>query len=419
MSHNRRYKRVGILSLGCPRNLVDSEFILSKLNIKDYSLVDIEEAQVAIVNTCGFIQEAKEESIKAILDLIDLKNKGRIKKIIVYGCLVERYARQLICSFKEIDAWVGRISLNHKPRNTYLTPEHYAYLKICEGCCNACSFCIIPKIKGKFSSRSLESIVQEVRCLEERGIKEINLIGQDISLYGRDLSESMNLTCLLKEILKNTRKISWIRLLYLYPSHITDELLELIANEPRICKYIDLPLQHINDRILKLMNRNITRREILDLILKVRKKIPEVAIRTTLIVGFPTETDKEFGELLDFIEEMAFEKLGVFIYSREEDTPAYNLSPQVPPKVKQSRFKTIMLKQQEISQRINEKFQGKTTDVLIDECQDSHFIARTQYDAPEVDGGVFINSKTPIKVGEFKRVRISDTLEYDLVGEVL
>ena len=412
------YRNIGILSLGCPRNLVDSEDILSRLKNKGYRLVDIDKAEIALINTCCFIKEAKEESIEALLDLIELKRKGSIKKIIAYGCLIERYAHELPSLLKEVDAFVGRISLNHSKRRFYLTPRHYAYLKICEGCVNTCSFCIIPKIKGRLSSRAPDSLIQEVKELEKRGTKELNLIGQDITLYGQDRDYPLTLSKLLKEILKSTKDIRWIRLLYLNPLRITDELLGLIRDEPRICKYIDLPIQHINERILKLMRRNTTKKEILDLIKKIRKKIPKVAIRTALMVGFPTETDKEFRQLLDFIEDTSFERLGVFTYSREEGTPAYGLRPQIAEKIKQERFEIIMAKQQEISRRLNSRLMGESLEVLIDECDKGNYLGRTQFDAPEVDGLVFLRTKAALKIGEFKKVKIVDTLEYDLVGEV-
>ena len=412
-------QKIYLLSLGCPRNLVDSELILSRLKLRNHRLVGIEEAQVVIVNTCGFIKEAKEESIDVLLDLIELKKKGKIKKIIAYGCLVERYAPELVSALKGVDAFVGRLSLNHTKREIYLTPRHYAYLKISEGCKNACSFCAIPKIKGKFVSRSQASLIEEVRAMERKGVVEINIIGQDTTLYGEDLAKKDNLVNLIKQILKNTKDIAWIRLLYLYPSHISDELLELIAGESRICKYIDLPLQHINNRILGLMNRKTRRKEILDLISKIRNKIPHVAIRSSLLVGFPTETDKEFNELLNFVEDIEFERLGVFIYSPEEGTPAFKIKPQVSSKIKQARLQTIMLKQQDISRQINKRFLGKTIKVLVDDRQGEDFLGRSPYDAPEVDGLVFLKSRQPLKIGEFKKVKVIDTLEYDLVGEVL
>lgn len=411
-------KKVGILSLGCSRNLVDSETILSRLSLKGYRLVDLKEADVAIVNTCGFIKEAKEESITEILDLLELKKKGRLKKIIVYGCLVERYAKELRAQFKGVDAFVGRVSLNHTRRNLYLTPRHYAYLKICEGCLNRCSFCVIPQIKGEFSSRDPAALIKEVKILEERGIKELNIIGQDITLYGRDLPGRVSLTGVLKQIIKNTKNIPWFRLLYLSPERINAELLDLIKNEPRICKYIDLPLQHINNRILKLMRRNTRKDEILKLISKIRKKIPQVALRTTLMVGFPTETEREFRELCAFVEAARFEKLGVFLYSREEGTAAYNFSPQVDYRVKQARLQEVMLRQQEISRELNYRFLNKTLDVLVDESDDGQCLGRSAYDAPEVDGTVFIKSKKAIPIGKMLSVKVIDTLEYDLVGEI-
>ena len=323
--------KIGILSLGCPRNLVDSESILGRLNLKGYNIVDIEEADVAVVNTCCFIEEAKRESIDAILDLVELKKEGRLKKIVVYGCLVQRYKDDLTKELPEVDTFVGCVSLNHAERFA-LIPSHYAYLKICEGCINNCSFCVIPKIKGKFTSLNINSILNKVDALDKDKVSEINIVGQDITGYGIDLYGAIKLDELLEKIIKRTRNIDWIRLLYLYPCRITDELLQLIKNSPKVCKYIDLPIQHINDRILKLMNRETKKIDILKLIEKIRKTIPSVALRTSIIVGFPSETDKEFKELLKFIEEIRFERLGAFIYSKEEGTAAYNFKKQIFPK---------------------------------------------------------------------------------------
>lgn len=428
--------KIGILSLGCPRNLVDSEGILSRLKLKRYPIVDMHKADVAIINTCAFIEDAKKESIDAILDLIDLKRKGKLKKIIVYGCLTQRYRDTLVKELAEIDAFVGKISLNHELRRFPLTPCHYAYLKICEGCINNCSYCIIPKIKGRFISLDLNSILKKVEKLNRERISELNIIGQDITGYGMDLYKMPKLTELLKKIVKIASNVSWIRLLYLYPSRITDELIDLMRNEPKICKYIDLPIQHINDRILKLMQRNTTKKDILRLIAKIRKDIPSVAIRTSLIVGFPSESDEEFKELLEFIREARFERLGAFIYSCEEGTKAFDFKKQVPDKLKIERFNAVMSAQQEISQDINRKFLGQTLDVLIDEKEngiypvrkdssgDAKFsngvyLGRSQYDAPEVDGLVYVNSKNKLKPGDKVKVEITDTLEYDLVGELL
>jgi len=411
--------KVGILSLGCPRNLVDSESILGRLNLKGYSFVDIDKADIALVNTCAFIEEAKVESIDAILDLIDLKRKGKIKKIIVYGCLTQRYKDKLQKELPEVDAFVGKISLNHSLKAWRLTPRHYAYLKICEGCINNCSYCIIPRIKGRFTSLDIDSILNKIESFDKNKVSEVNIIGQDITGYGLDLYTGTRLPGLLKHIIKKARNIGWIRLLYLYPSRVNDELLELIRDEPRICKYIDLPLQHVNDRILRLMRRGTTKKDILKLIDKIRKKIPNAGIRTSFIVGFPSETDKEFRELLDFMEEVRFERLGAFIYSREEGTSAYNFQKQIPSQTKEERFNTLMLQQQRISGRVNKKFLNTTIGVLIDAREGDSYLGRSQYDAPEVDGLVYVNSQKTLEPGDFVKVEIIDTLEYDLVGRAL
>lgn len=414
-------EKIGILSLGCPRNLVDSESILGRLNLKGYPITELDKADIGIVNTCCFIEDAKTESVDAILDLVNLKRKGKLKKIIVYGCLPQRYKDRLRKELPEVDAFVGRVSLNHSSATYSITPKHYSYLKICEGCVNNCSYCIIPKIKGKFRSLDIDSLLGKVKALERDSVSELNIIGQDISGYGIDLYGAPNLVTLLENIIKTTRNIGWIRLLYLYPdpNRISDKLLELIRGQARICKYIDLPIQHINDRILKLMHRHTAKKDILNLISKIRKKIPDVAIRSSLIVGFPSEQDKEFKELLRFIADIKFERLGAFIYSREEATPAFNLKRQVPKQVKMERFNTLMLLQQKISQEINKKFLGRIMDVLIEEKEKTYYLGRTQYDAPEVDGLIYVNSKKILEAGDFVKVKITDTLEYDLVAEAL
>jgi ribosomal protein S12 methylthiotransferase len=419
VSKKQNKEKIGILSLGCPRNLVDSESILSKLSLKGHPIVDISDADVAIVNTCAFIEDAKKESIDAILDLIDLKKEGKLKKLIVYGCLPARYKEQLRKELPEVDAFVGKISLNHDLKRFSLTPKHYAYLKICEGCINNCSYCIIPKIKGKFSSLDMSSVLEKVEGLDKEKISELNIIGQDISGYGKDIYGEHKLYELLSKIVKKANHIGWIRLLYLYPGRISDKLLDLIRDCPKVCKYIDLPIQHINDRILRLMHRSTTKKEIFSLIDKIRKKIPEVAIRTSLIVGFPSETESEFKELVDFIEEARFERLGAFIYSREEGTEAYNFKGQLSQKIKIERLNEIMLRQQKISQENNKKLLGKTIDVLIEEKQKDFYLGRSQYDAPEVDGLVYVKSRKPLGVAEFVKLKVTGTLEYDLIGEVL
>lgn len=410
--------KVGILSLGCPRNLVDSESIVGRLQLKGYSVTDIDKADTAILNTCSFIEDAKRESIEAILDLIELKKKGKIKKIIVYGCLVQRYLKELEKGFPEVDVFAGRISLDKSLERFPLTPKHYAYLKICEGCINNCSFCVIPKIKGRFTSLDISSLLNKINALDRASVSELNIIGQDITGYGLDLYGSFKLTEFLKKAVRRMHNIRWVRLLYLYPSRVTSGLIDLVKEEERFCRYIDLPLQHINGRILKLMRRQTAKSEILDLIYKVKRAIPQVAIRTSFIVGFPSETDKEFQELLDFVREVKFERLGAFIFSREEGTPAHNFKQQIPRKVKIERFNQLMSLQQEISKSINARLLNKDIDVIIDSKESDVYLGRSQYDAPEVDGLVYIKSKRPLNPGDIVQARITDTLEYDLVGEV-
>lgn len=410
-------RKLGILSLGCPRNLVDAENILGRLSAKGYAIVDdLREARVALVNTCAFIEEAKRESIDAILELIELKKQGKLKKIIVHGCLAQRY-RDLKEQLPEVDAFVGTPGPGRQQPRFALTPTHYAYLKISEGCLNKCSYCAIPKIKGRLVSLDEETIIQEVRRFNREKISELDIIGQDITGFGVDFSGKSRLAELLKKIIDNSADIGWIRLLYLNPRRISDELLELIASCKRVCKYIDLPIQHINDRILKLMNRKITGQEIVSLIGRIRKKVPGVCLRTSLIAGFPSETKKEFNELLEFVKEVKFDRLGVFIYSREEETAAYSFKGQIAGKIKQERFAAIMSAQQKIAAELNSRFLGKTIPVLIEGKQDGVYTCRSQADAPDVDGMVYVHSKKRLFAGEFVNVKITDTLEYDLVGD--
>ncbi len=411
--------KIGILSLGCPRNLVDSESILGRLSEKGYQIVDLNQADIGVVNTCSFIEDAKRESIDAILDLIDLKKEGRLKKIIVCGCLSERYKGLLRKELPEVDAFIGKPSLNHELKRFALTPQHYAYLKICEGCLHNCSYCVIPKIKGRFASLDTGSVLDKVKGFSGERLSELNIIGQDITGYGLDLYGARTLPGLLKKIIARAKGIRWIRLLYLYPDPGIDELIPVIKDSPKICKYIDLPIQHINSRILKMMHRGTTQKGILRLIEKIRRDIPEAAIRTSLIVGFPSETEKEFRQLLNFVKDIKFERLGVFIYSREEGTPACNFKKQIPRLAKIERLDAIMSAQRGISEELNQRFLGKAIEVLIDERQKDYYLARTQYDAPEVDGNVYVSSQRGLKPGDFVKVRISDTLEYDLRGEVL
>lgn len=418
MKKKSKYK-IGILSLGCPRNLVDSESVLGQIRLKGYPITDIDKADIAVVNTCAFIKEAKEESVEAILDLIERKQRGKLKKIIVFGCLVQRYKDELIRELPEIDVFVGRVALNGGLSNFALTPRHYRYLKVCEGCINNCSYCIIPKIKGKFASLDLKTVLDKVDKFDKSAISELNIIGQDITGYGWDLYGRVKLAELLSKIAQRIHNIGWVRLLYLYPSRVNRELIEVIRDEPRICKYIDLPIQHINNRILRLMWRSMRKEDILRLIDTIRKKIPQVALRTSIIVGFPSETDKEFQELLSLLEEVKFERLGAFMYSREEGTPAFDFKGQIPKEIKQERLDAVMAKQQRVSLEVNKRFMGKVMDVLVEAKENNAYLGRTQYDAPEVDGLVYLSSKKALKAGDFVKARVTDTLEYDLVAEAV
>ena len=436
--------KIGIISLGCPRNLVDSESILGLLKEGGNEIVDMDVAQVGIVNTCSFIEDARMESIDTIMELINLKKEGKLKGVIVAGCLPQRYKEKLSSELSEVDGFVGVGDLgninaiventlrgkksfhvsaipqfkdkSNLPKLT-LTLPHYRYIKIQEGCGNKCSYCVIPQIKGPLSSRPMESILDEIGALPPEA-SEINIVGQDITTYGLDLYKELKLVELINKI-SGIRKSGWIRLLYAHPARVGGGLINTIKASPNICKYLDLPLQHINDRILKQMNRRVTKRQTRSLVEKLRKEIPGLAIRTSFLVGFPGESEKEFKELVDFVKEMKFERLGVFKYSREEGTDAAALTAQVPEKVKQARFDEIMNTQKDISLEINRGLLGKVLQVLIDEPQVGEpglFLGRTQHDAPEVDGQVWVKSKKA-NPGKFIKVKITDTLEYDLVGE--
>ncbi|MFC1699479.1 30S ribosomal protein S12 methylthiotransferase RimO [Candidatus Omnitrophota bacterium] len=439
--------KIGILSLGCARNLVDSEVILGWLKEAGFGIVEeIAQSDIALVNTCCFVRPAQEETIETILEICRLKARGQVKKIVVCGCLVQRHKQKLLKLLPEVDAFVDVGSIqkivsvlkrllkdeqglaefapaeflySHLSPREFITPKHFAYLKVSEGCNNRCSYCVIPSLRGRHRSRDAASILKEADLLiKQRRVKEINLIGQDTTMYGEDLTGSLNLAELLRKLAQKA-KGRWIRLLYTHPAHFSDQLIQVIKREQPICKYIDLPIQHINDKILKLMRRKTSTAQILRLLDALRQAIPNLCLRTTLMVGFPQETDRQFRELLDFMRQVKFERLGLFKYSPEEDTPAAKLSGQVPERVKQARFNQALGLQQQIARGLNQKFLGQTLRVLVDE-QDSQdrgqFIGRTQFDAPEVDGCVYLRSKKGLKVGTFVRAEIVDTLEYDLVG---
>ena len=417
-------QKVGVINLGCARNLVDSQTILGRLKKNGHRIVDIEHADIAIVNTCSFIEDARKESIDTILDLIELKKQGKIKKVIVAGCLAQRYGKDLVKELKGVDAFVGTPSLDRDqlPDQYLLTPKHFAYVKICESCFNACSFCAIPKIKGKFVSRAIESIVKEVQGLDAKGVKEINIIGQDITAYGMDIYRQKSLAKLLKHITVGLKNVQWIRLLYAFPAHVTDELIEVMASEPRITPYIDIPLQHISDPLLKSMNRNITTQGTKDLIAKMRGRIQNGFIRTTFIVGMPGETEENFQELMEYVRVARFERVGVFVYSKEEDTAAHDMPGQVPAQTKRRRMNELMQLQQGISKEIQQTFVGRTLKVLIDEKQEGakdSYLGRSVYDAPEVDGCVYVHSTKALTPGDFVDVKITDAYEYDLAGEAI
>ena len=424
--HTQRLKgssRVTIVNLGCVRNTVDSQTMMATLERKGHRLSSIEGADAVIVNTCSFIESAKQESIDTILELVELKKQGKIKKVIVAGCLAERYGRELVPELKGVDAFVGVQALSPQAlqAHSYLTPPHYAYLKICESCFNQCSFCIIPKIKGRFVSRTMESILQDVRRIDGQGVKELNIVGQDITAYGLDLYRKKTLAELIGKIAREAKGIEWIRLLYAYPAHITDELLDVIAAEPKICKYIDVPLQHISDKILKAMDRKITRAQTIALIQKIRRKIPGVFLRTTFIIGFPGETKKDFEELKAFLRDYPFECVGVFTYSHEEGTRAYGLSGQIPQKVKEARANELMKEQENVAQRLHERLIGREMKILIEERKKDDtniYIGRSEFDAPDVDGVVYLKTKRPLRQGQFVTARIMQALGYDLMGEV-
>lgn len=418
-----RRRRVGIISLGCSRNTVDSEKLLADVRREGGIPCAPEKADAVIVNTCGFIQEAKEESIDVICDLIALKKKGRIEKVIVAGCLVQRYAGELKKGFHEVDVFVGLADFKKATDpQARLTPSHYAYLKISEGCANRCSFCVLPSVKGPLKSRTSDDIVQEARMLEQEGVKELIIVGQDITLFGSKegmQTQARGLVSLMEKILKKTG-VPWIRLLYLHPKRMSDRLIDLVQGEKRICPYLDLPLQHINDRILRLMRRPTTKKDIMTLMEKIRRRIPQVALRTSLLVGFPSESEEEFRELADFVKETRFDRLGVFKYSREEETPAYHFRGQVSAKVKEERYGRLMGLQREISKANLRKDVGRVIDVLVDEATSKNvFTGRTRRDAPEVDGNVFLDAKTKLAPGMIVKARIRNSFEYDLIGEVV
>jgi len=437
---------VGVVSLGCAKNLVDTEIMLGILDSNGYRIVNRpEDAHILIVNTCSFIESAKQESIDNILELAQYKEAGNCKLLIVTGCMAERYRDEIIKEMPEVDAVVGTGNYHEiaqiiqdsfggnkvlKYGNQDYTPEeglpriqstppYTAYLKISDGCDNHCTYCIIPKLRGKYRSRTIESIVSEAKMLAKNGVKEFILIAQDTTYYGVDLYGQYKLTALLEELCK-IEDIKWIRLHYCYPENITDELIETIASQPKICKYLDIPVQHCNDAILKRMGRRGRKKELLQLIDKIRVRIPDVVLRTSIIVGFPGETEEQFNELKEFIENIQFDRMGVFTYSQEENTPAALFEDQIDEKVKKQRQNELMRLQQKISQEVNRNKIGRSFEVLVEgyDKKLGFYYGRTYGDSIDIDGKMFFPSKRYIEPGAFVKVIATDTYYYDLIGEI-
>ena len=419
-------KKYHLISLGCPKNLVDSEKFASIIEANGYTYSqNPEDAQVIIVNTCGFILDAKEESVDTILSAAEYKTKGKCEKLIVTGCLVKRYLDDLQKALPEVDNFVQLKDFKafanifygkYREERKILTPSHYAYIRIADGCDNRCSYCAIPDIRGHLTSQPLEKIISEANRLADAGIKELIITAQDTTLYGVDLYKKPMLNELLNELNK-IEKIKWIRLLYLHPAHLKEDMIKTISSLDKVCNYFDIPLQHINNGILKSMNRHINKEKIIEVLDKIKEYAPDSVIRTTFIVGYPNETEKAFEELKEFIIERRFNKLGVFTYSKEEGTPAYKLKDTVPQNIAMDRKDELMSIQQEISTELMQNYVGKTMDVIIENYNDEvgSYEARTKFDAPEIDGKVFINAKN-LKIGDMIKVKITDSWEYDLTA---
>lgn len=427
-------KTINVVTMGCSKNLVDSELFLSQMAANGYQVVhdgEVADARIVAINTCGFILDAKEESINSILEFVEAKSQGKIDKIFVFGCLSERYKDDLIKEIPEVDGFYGkfqvkkmvedlkaeyRMSLSHQRYQT--TPSHYAYLKISEGCNRQCSYCAIPRMTGKHQSIPMEDLVNEATALAEKGVKELLVIAQDLSFYGVDLYKEQKLAELTQK-LAAIPGIEWIKLHYAYPTKFPYDLLPVMRENDNVANYLDIALQHCSDKVLKLMRRNITKAETIALINRIREEVPGIHLRTTLLVGHPGETEADFEELKQFVREMRFERLGVFPYSHEEDTFAgETYKDTIPQEVKQERAAEIMAIQQEIAFEINRQKIGTVLKVVIDRKEESHFVGRTEFDSPEVDGEVLINGPG-IEIGNYYQVKITDAEEFDLYGEII
>ena len=434
--------KVGMISLGCPKNQVDGEALLAKLAQAGYQIVnEIENSDVMIVNTCGFIEDAKREAIDTILEVAQYKEAGLISAIVVTGCLAERYQDEILKEMPEVDAVIGigansdivkvcdkalcGIKTSNFPNKCYLpldgermlsTPPHWAYLKIAEGCDNRCAYCAIPGIRGNFRSRTIESVVDEAKSLVNRGVKEIILVAQDTTKYGQDLYGEYSLDKLLKELVK-IDGLEWIRLFYCYPQRITDSLIDVIANEDKVCKYIDIPLQHSDATVLKNMNRVGDGNDYRVLLNKMREAIPGLALRTTFMVGFPGETDEQFENLCEFVKDMKFDKMGCFTFSPEEDTPAFDMDNQIDEDVKKRRQEVLMNAQFFITEASNKGRVGNVYKVIVDSFADGKYTGRSYMDSPEIDSGIIFTSNKELNIGDFVDVKITDFDGYDLIGE--
>ena len=439
--------KILFISLGCDKNLVDTEVMLGMLASRGYEMTnDEQEADIIVINTCCFIHDAKEESIQNILEMAEYKKNGSAKALIVTGCMAERYRQEILDEIPEVDEVLGTTAYDRildavdaalagqhevmtadldalplpETKRLVTTGGHFAYLKIAEGCDKHCTYCIIPKIRGNFRSVPMERLLKEAQDLAEQGVKELILVAQETTLYGKDLYGEKSLHKLLRELCKISG-LRWIRILYCYPEEITDELIQVIKEEDKICNYLDLPIQHASDGILKRMGRRTSKEQLVEIIGKLRKEIPDIAIRTTLITGFPGETQEQHEELMEFVDEMEFDRLGVFTYSPEEDTPAAEMPDQIPEDVKEDRQAELMELQQEIAFDLAEEMIGREVLVMIEGkvADENAYVGRTYKDAPNVDGLIFVESEEELMSGDFARVRITGALEYDLMGEII
>jgi len=423
--------KINVVTLGCSKNVYDSEVLMGQLKANGKAVAHEEEGNIVVINTCGFIDNAKEESVNTILDFVQKKESGDVDKVFVTGCLSERYKPDLVKEIPDVDQYFGTTELpqllkalgadyKHELIGERLTttPKNYAYLKIAEGCDRPCSFCAIPMMRGKHRSTPIEDLVVEAEKLAANGVKELILIAQDLTYYGLDLYKKRNLAELLKALVK-VEGIEWIRLHYAFPTGFPMDVLEVMKNESKICNYLDIPLQHISDKILKSMRRGTTQAKTTKLLQQFREAVPNMAIRTTLIVGYPGETDEDFQTLKQWVEAMRFERLGCFTYSHEENTHAYNLEDDVPQEIKQARANEIMELQSQISWELNQAKIGQTLRVVIDRKEGQHFVGRTEFDSPDVDNEVLIDaSKVYLKTGEYTTVTITDAADFDLYAEV-